>query len=492
MEMQIPALIIIFVFTFIPLWIGELSRRASLNNVEDFFVQGRRMPTVVLFLTVYATWWSSFAFLGSTSYFYTKGPIYLTAIAWNILFGVLFYLIGKRIWHYGKAHKYITPTDFFDDIYGSKLLNIIITIIMMIFTILYLQIQLSGGAYLIEVASGGIIPWRVSGLVFYLVIIIYLWAGGLRAVAWADIFYSILIFAGLVIGGLYLSYQAGGISYLFQQVYVNDPSYLKLPGPSGNSGILLWFCMFLMTPIGALMGPQLWIRMYAAESGKAFNIMPFLLTLMTIAYMGAVLSGYSGLLLEPNLSRPDTIFPVLLVKYAPAWLAAFLFCCGAAAALSTANAQIHAISAVYSIDIHKKYIHRDISDRSLVRVGRWAIIIFSVGAYIVLIQTPDLIVQSGLIALSGTAQVFVPVIGALFWNKSNANAAIAGVITGISILIVSTYILHFTASYGGTFGLLVNALVFIILSRFLKENSRVSNKIFAYRKAYEEFQASDR
>jgi solute:Na+ symporter, SSS family len=486
MEIQVPALAIIFIFTFIPLWIGEMSRRASLNNVEDFFVQGRKMPTVVLFLTVYATWWSSFAFMGSTSYFYTKGPVYLTAIAWNILFGVLFYLIGKRIWHYGRIHKYITPTDFFNDIYGSKILNIIITAIMLIFTILYLQIQLSGGAYLIEVASGGIIPWRVSGLVFYLVIIIYLWAGGLRAVAWADIFYSALIFSGLIIGGIYLSYKAGGISYIFQHVNIIDPSYLQLPGPSGNAGVLLWVCMFIMTPIGALMGPQLWIRMYAAESGKAFNIMPFLLTFMTIAYMGSVLSGYSGILLEPNLARPDTIFPVLLVKYAPSGLAAFLFCCGAAAALSTANAQIHAISAVYSIDIHKRYLHKDISDRSLVYVGRWAIIVFSVVAYIVLIQSPELIVQTGLIALSGTAQVFVPVVGALFWRRSNANAAIVGILVGITILSVSTYILHFTSSYGGAVGLFANALVFITISKLSKENYHTSSKILNFNKDYKE------
>ncbi len=484
--MEIPAstLAIIFIFTFIPLWIGDLSKKSSLTTVEDFFVHSRKMPTLVLFFTVYATWWSSFAFLGSTSYFYTRGPVYLTAIAWNIVFGVLFYLIGKRIWFYGKRGKYITPSDFFRDIYNSKVLSTLITVIMLFFTMPYLQIQLSGGAYLIEVASQGAIPWRVSGLVFYLVIIIYLWAGGLRAVAWADIFYSVLIFFGMLTGGLYLSYKAGGIAYLFQAVEKIDPHYLTLPGPNGSSGYLLWVCMFIMTPLGALMGPQLWIRMYAAEKHKSFSIMPFLLSLTAIAYMGSVLTGYSGILLEPNLTRPDIIMPMLLINHAPVWLGTIIFCCGAAAALSTANSQIHAISAIYSIDIHKKYIHKSISDRSLVSVGRWAVVLFSITAYLLLIQSPSLIVQTGLIALSGTAQVCVPAVGALFWHKSSAKGAIAGLVSGISILVFLTYGMQLNSSYAGALGLIVNFAVFFTVSMLIKEDPLSAQKIKKLKQDY--------
>jgi SSS family solute:Na+ symporter len=484
MDERLPALAIIFVFTFIPLWIGELSKKSSLDNVEDFFLHSRKMPLPVLFLTVYATWWSSFAFLGSTSYFYSKGPIYLTAIAWNILFGVLFYLIGKRIWFYGKSQKFVTPTDFFSYFYNHKYLNMAVTATMLLFTILYLQIQLAGGAYLIEVASGGIIPWWVSGLIFYLVIAIYLWSGGLRAVAWADIFYSFLIFFGMIISGLYLSHKAGGIGYLFHQVEEIDPFYLILPGPGGNSGILLWVCMFVMTPVGAIMGPQMWIRMYASASHKAFSIMPFLLSLTAIAYIGSALAGYSAIILEPDFNKPDMVLPTMLIKYAPPWLGAFLFCCGAAAALSTANSQIHAISAVYSIDIHRRYFDKRITEKSLAYVGKWSVIVFSTYAYLILIQSPSLIVTTGLVALSGTAQVFVPVLGALFWKRSSAAGAFAGLLTGLATMLTCTYIYHLASAYGGALGLLLNAAVFIVVSLLLRKDSTISAKIVALRQSY--------
>lgn len=480
-------IIIIGIFTFIPLWIGAAAGKESLWNTEDFFVQSRKMSTLTAFFTVYATWWSSFAFLGSSAYFYIRGPVYWTGMAWNILFGVLYYIVGKRIWYYGKINGYITPTDFFSDIYNSKILNGLITLLMMIFTLPYLQIQLSGGAYLIEIASNGLISWKVSGLIFYLIIIIYLWAGGLRAVAWADIFYGILIILGMLIGGIYLVEKVGGMTFLFESLQNTNAEYLKLPGPTGDSDEWLWISMFLVMPLGALMGPQLWIRMYCVKKGQSFSIMPFLLSIATIAYLGSMLSGNVGVLLEPDINAPDAIYPILLLKHAPTWLTAFLLCCGAAAAMSTSNSQIHAISAVYSIDIHKKYINPNVSDRRLVFIGRWAIVFFSAVAYIMLVNFPGLLVQIGMIALSGTAQVFVPTVGALIWKRANANSAIAGLISGITVLIVCTFILDMTAAHGGVIGLGSNAFIFIIIGFMQKNNNEVWNKIIKYKETYNRY-----
>ncbi len=462
-------IIIIGIFTFVPLWIGAAAGKESLWNTEDFFVQSRKMSTFTSFFTVYATWWSSFAFLGSSAYFYIRGPVYWSGIAWNILFGILYYTIGKRIWFHGKTNGYITPTDFFSDVYHSKTLDGLITLLMILFTLPYLQIQLSGGAYLIEIASNGLISWKVSGLIFYLIIIIYLWAGGLRAVAWADIFYGILILLGMMIGGFYLVEKVGGITYLFESIQYSNPEHLQLPGPMGDSDEWLWISMFMITPIGALMGPQLWIRMYCVEKRESFSIMPFLFSIMAIVYLGSMLVGTVGVLLEPDIEVPDVIYPMLLLKKAPTWLTAFLLCCGAAAAMSTSNSQIHAISAVYSIDVHKKYINPNISDRRLVFIGRWAIVFFSAIAYIMLVNFPGLLVQIGMIALSGTAQVFVPTVGALVWKRANSKSAIAGLLSGVSVLVICTFIFKMTAAHSGLIGLMINAMIFISIGFITKK-----------------------
>lgn len=483
MTVNTATLLIVFVFTFIPLIIAEVARKQSLPTVEDFFIQSRKMPTVMVFFTVYATWVSSFAFMGATSYFYERGPVYLTCFAWNALFAIMFYFVCEKIWYYGKKNGYVSPVDFFSDIYGSKILNLIISLIMIVFTIPYLQIQLAGGAYIIETATDGMIPWKISGLIFYLIIIIYLWAGGLRAVAMADIYYGILLFSSMLFVGFYLAHKAGGVSYIFEYLSKEDPGMLILSGPNGGGGPGLWLSMFIVVPVGAIMGPQIWIRSYATHKRAAFKLLPFILCLSTIEYVGPILSGVSARVLGTKITNTDMIIPTLLLEHAPKVLCAVLFCGIAAAALSTANSQIHATAAIYTVDFHKKYINPDASDKQLVSVGKWSVLAVSAFAYLLLIQTPSVIVETGTLALGGTAQVLVPTLGALFWKKSNPTAALLGLIVGETIL-CATFFTDINANYLAVMGLMGNGIVFLILSIFLPQNANVSKKITEYKEDF--------
>ena len=470
MDNNIVAVLIIGLFMLIPLAMGAIAGKKSLPTTEDFFVQGRGMGSVAVFFTVAATWWSSFAFLGSNAYFYTKGPVYWTAIAWNILFGILYYVVGKPIWFYGKTNNYITPKDFFKHQYGSEKLGNLVALIMLAFTFPYLQIQLTGGAYLIEVASGGLIPFEFAGLMFYAVIIIYVWSGGLRAVAWTDIFYGVLLFFGMIYAGFYIANLIGGPAAVFQKLQETMPSALTLPGPGGNAGKMLWVAMFIITPIGAFMGPQLWTRMYAVKSPRLFNLMPFLLGLAAIAYIGSMLVGTSGIILEPGLERADTILPVILFKYSPFVLASLIIACGAAAAMSTANSQIHSMSAVYTVDFHKRYINPNIAEKQLVWVGRWSILIFAAIAYLMSIFIPGLLVTIGMVALGGTAQVFVPTAGAIFWKKATTSGAFAALISGVFFLCLFTFtpVKAPFGFHGGLASFIINIIVFILVSLVTK------------------------
>ncbi len=462
---DLAAITIIGVFLLIPLAMGLVASRKSLPTTEDFFVQGRTMGSVAVFFTVAATWWSAYAFLGSNALFYTEGPLYWTAIAWNILFGVLYFAIGKRVWALGKKHRYITPKDFFRHQYGSTAVGNVVAVIMLVFTLPYLQIQLSGGAYLIEVASGGVIGFEVAALLFYAVIIGYVWSGGLRAVAWTDVFYGVLLFFGMVFAGFYVADIVGGPGALFDQLAREDPSHLVL----GSGSQLAWVTLFLITPIGAFMGPQMWTRMYAVKSGRLFDLMPFLLAFAAIAYIGSMLVGNAAVLLEPDIAEPDKVLPVILYEYAPFVLASVLVACGAAAAMSTANSQIHAMSAGYTVDFHNAYINRNMTERQLVWVGRWCILVLSAVAYLMALFVPGLLVTIGLVALAGTAQVIVPTVGALFWrSRASATAAIAGMGVGIASLVLLTFVPALVPDVlaGGTtlVSLLLNVVVFVAVS----------------------------
>lgn len=239
-----------------------------------------------------------------------------------------------------------------------------------------------------------------------------------------------------------------------------------------------WLAMFIITPVGSFMGPQLWARFYSVKSAKTFDIMPFLLAAAAIAYIGSMLTGNAGKLLYPDVTElvngnADYILPTVLFNHAPFVLGSVLMACGAAAAMSTANAQVLALSTVYTMDIHRKYINKNLTEHKLIWVGRWALLIFSAAAYIMALFVPGLLVTIGLVALGGTAQVMIPTCGALFWKRSTVAGAASGMAVGLGLLVLFTFSPikapgPFISGGGALFALICNLVVFVIVSSVTK------------------------
>jgi SSS family solute:Na+ symporter len=465
------SILIIAAFMIIPLLVGLASAKQSQGTSEDFFVQGRAMGSVAVFFTVAATWWSAFAFLGSNATFYTSGPVYMTALAWNLLFGFMYYWVGKRVWFLGKRFNYLTPSDLMGDFYNSEALRILVAVVTLVFTVPYLQIQLTGGAYLIEVASGGVIPFWIAALLFYFIIIVYVWVGGIRAIAWTDVIYGALLFFGMMFAGYYISGHVGGPIAMFDQLRETSPSHLTMPGPNGDVGYGMWVSLFVVVSIGAFMGPQIWLRMYSVKSARLFNLMPFLLGIAAFAYFGSVLTGYTGVLLEPGLENADQILPIMLMDYAPYLLGSLIMAAGAAAAMSTANSQIHAVSTVVTMDIYQRYVSPHASQARIISIGRLSLVGFSMAAYILALTVPGLLVTIGIAALAGTAQLIIPTLGAITWRRAHPVAAFWGLTGGILCVLVLTYgasVSNPLGLHAGIWGLLLNSLIFISFSLLLK------------------------
>lgn len=267
------SLIIILIFAGVPLLIGSTAANRSVSTISDFFLCNRSLGTALSFCTIYATWWSSFAFLGSTSSFYTQGPLYWIALGWNVLFGILFCVFGKPLWQQSRLRNYRTPVDFFHDKYHSRPLDIAAILLMVGLSIPYISVQFLGGGIIIEMATNGLIPWRISALLFFMIMILYIWSGGLRAIAWTDTLYSIMIFSGMLLIGILFIHMTGGVGETFSELAKTHPENLHLPAVvDGTLGAGFWFSLLVIMPLGELMMPQIWIRTYAVK--KAGPSMP--------------------------------------------------------------------------------------------------------------------------------------------------------------------------------------------------------------------------
>lgn len=477
-------IIIIFSFAFIPLVLAEFARKDSMSTLEDFIVYSRDMPLLFAFCTIFATWYSAFAVLGSVNSFYVNGPVYMTAFAWNTLFAVGVFFVGRRIWYYGRKHGYLTPSDFFDDIYGSKPLTLVITMICIVFTLPYLQIQMLGGTYLLEVALNGELPWRITVLIFYVIMVVYMWAGGIRSVALADVFYGAMIMFVVLLTGFFLSQKAGGIRFVFDYLMEHEGN-VTVSRDGGNANVLLWLTMFVITPIGALMSPPMWIRHYSIRERASFYKLPLFIALATICYFGSILSGNAARVLKPLQEQTDIILPNLIMTYGGPIMAAILLCGFFAAALSTANSQIHAMSAIVTVDVHKRYINPNASDVKLIHTNKWSLLVISLFTFIIITQRSTVILDAGLVAMSGTAQLIIPAIGALFWKRAKASGALAGLLAGVAVLMGLKMIGGLEASLCGCISLAVNAILYIVIGLYGKPEPDVRERIVNYKAEFD-------
>src|SRR5699024_12580074 len=82
--------------------------------------------------------------------------------------------------------------------------------------------------------------------------------------------------------------------------------------------------------------------------------------------------------------------------------------------------------AIMTKDLYQRYSNPNAGNEKLVQVGRYFIVLFSVVAYFLALFAPGVLVAIGLIAFGGTAQLIVPTVGALFWQRSNAAGGITG------------------------------------------------------------------
>jgi SSS family solute:Na+ symporter len=137
------------------------------------------------------------------------------------------------------------------------------------------------------------------------------------------------------------------------------------------------------------------------------------------------------------------------------------------------------------MDVHRRYINKKAPERTLVTVGKWSVIGISAVAYILLLQSPGLIIQTGTIGMSGTAQLIVPTLGALFWKRSNPSAAAVGLLVGVLVLSILLITTDLAVTFIAIIALISNAMIFVPFSAMIPTNIKTRERIIQNNKMYQ-------
>ena len=473
MEPWVVATGLIVLYLVLTILLGIVANRRLTGDMEDFLLYGRKAGFVVLYLTVVASFHSSFAFLGSGGFFYTHGLGFWAAGAWTVLVGAITYVIGTRIWALGKAFGYMTPADLLADFYESDAVRVTVAIVSVVFTILYIQVQAQGLGYILNVASGDRISFEAGTLILLIVAAVYLMAGGLRAVYWTDVLQGIWMYVAVWLGAIVLSYELfGGPLELWRAVSEQRPDLLSLPGPKGFFTPGMWIGMTITLSFGIVFQPHMMIRYYTAVDAKTIKLLGATTPIYLMSlYLPAALVGLGGAIVMPGLegSEADRIFPLLLFTHANPWLTGAILAGAIAAAMSTLDSILHANMTVLTRDVYQRFMRPNETQGHYINVGRAIVVGLLVVGYLLSVGTSDLLVVLVTLSGAGALQLMPAILGVCF--PGGRTLTRAGVVAGIAAGLVTLYVTlvvspHPLGMHGGLWGLLVNTAVALNVSAY--------------------------
>lgn len=497
----------------------------------DYYLAGRNQGVIVTALTIMATFFSSAAMLGIPGLVYRDGMAFLF-FALNLpVSGAIIYLVGSRIWKLGQQHGYITPADLLSAHYGNSAgLRCLVALVGALYVIPYIVMQIRAGGYLaqrlfpdietVSLLGSTFGVFELGTLVLSILTMLYVLIGGMRSVAWTDVVQGVLLLGGMLVAGLATLMALGGPSAFFDQLAELPAEARSVPGAAGvwSPWKLMTICIF--ASMATMIQPGQWMRYYSARSAETLRksalifavVLPgcFLTGVMLVALGARVLyppiATETGLLPHPAIGSSagevDQVVVVLLQEHVPqllgaglgAVVVALILVAVMAASMSTADSNLHALSAVLTRDVYDRFVRPTAGERERAWFGRGVIVVSTLLAlWLVRLGTDDpdfkplaLIAQLMFVAIAFSCQLLPMTLDVLFLRRGTKTGAIWGVIAGIAVVSCFTplpavilgndaaaSLAGFTGTLSrlfdlGFIGFVVNASVFAVVSYYTK------------------------
>ena len=454
---MIPAAVV-FAYLAIVLGIGLFAGRASERrpDAEDFFLAGRSIGPAVFLLSLFGTNMTAFSILGASGHAFANGIVTygLMASSSALIIPLSIFAIGTRLWALGKRHGFMTPVQMFRDRWECGHIGTVIFAVQAVLLIPYIVIAVMGGGTTLRAVSGGLVPFWLGGAVVSLVVMGYVFFGGMRGTAWVNTFQTILF---LSFGAIAVSVIAAGMGGFQQAIESMLASPSTAPLLTRERVSPLYFFSYTFIPLSSIAFPHICIFCLTARRLSHFRRTVVLYPLCMLAiwlpsvFLGVVANravdvpgikakidaratlAAEGPSLPPErrdelraAAGGDDVILRLVEGYAPLWLASLL---GAAvmAAVMASDSQILALSTMFTEDVFAFYGgHTRFGQAVQVQTGRVFVIALTIVAYVIALGAPQSIFDlASQYAFAGYAALSPLLVAALFWRNSTKWGALA-------------------------------------------------------------------
>ncbi len=428
---------IIFVIVAFASVVGILAGMRRKMDLEQWTVGSRGFGMVLLWLLMTGESFTTFTLLGASGWAYSKGaPIYYL-LAYCALAYVVSFFILPAIWEHGQRHRMQTQPDFFAKRYGNKWLTAFVALLGLVSLIPYLQLQIKGLGLIVHVASFDGLGRTAAMGIGCAMVTAFVFVGGIRAVAWVGaikdfLLLGVVLFVGIAIPVLYF----GGIGDMFDAVVKAKPEHFVLPGSTSELGHRWFVSTVLLSALSFYMWPHLFPTTYTAKSGETLRRNAILMPLYSLALPCVFLVGFSAIALLPREDAGDLSLLTLVQRSFPAWFLGVVGGAGALTAMVPSATLLLTASTLVTKSIVRALFMPSLDDARLARISRWLIVPLMLISLGLALSGSSTLVALLLLGYSGVAQFFPGVVLGLFWEKVTRVGVFAGMLVGVSLLVV--------------------------------------------------------
>src|SRR4051812_14999313 len=451
---------VVFAYLAVVLCIGVFGGRSGSSSggaAEQYFLAGRSLGPLIFLLSLFGTNMTAFSILGASGHAFANGIVTygLMASSSALIIPVGLFVIGTRLWALGKRHGFMTPVQMFRDRWECGHIGTAIFIVQAILLIPYIVIAVMGGGTTLRAVSGGAVPYWLGGAIVSIVVMGYVFFGGMRGTAWVNTFQTVLFLSFGAIAVIVIARGMGGFSGAMEALLAS-PSTAPLLTRERVSP--LYFFSYTFIPLSSLAFPHIGIFCLTARRLTHFRRTVVLYPVCLLAiwlpsvFLGVVANravdlpsirakvearatlataGGTGLAPERRAelraaASGDDVILRLVEGYAPVWLAAVL---GAAvmAAVMASDSQILALSTMFTEDVFAFYGGQARFGPAVqVNTGRAFVVALTVVAYAIALSAPQSIFDlASQYAFAGYSALSPLLIAALFWKGSTKWGALA-------------------------------------------------------------------
>ena len=473
---------IVFIGYFILLFFFSLIFffNGSNQDQEDYFLGGRSMGYWVTAMSAQASDMSAWLLMGlpGSILAFGFGQIWIgIGLALGTAANWLF--CAKRLRTFSKAaDDSITLPQYLTNRFASekKTLQIICAIIFLIAFTVYVASAFVAGTSVFTLLFP-FISDKVAMLIFALIIIGYTFLGGFKAVCWTDFFQGILMMIALLSIPILVICTKELDTSLLHNVYTYKDAAGQIVTCDFGAGLFSASPKDIISGLGWGLGyfgmPHILVRFMSIEKPSMIKKASAVAIIwVVLSILGACLVAYFARMLvaEELLTKglQKTVFIVMARKFFPPAIAGFLLAAIMAASVSTADSQLLVASSSFASDIYKPLIRKDAGPKEVLWVGRIAVIIISVVAYMIASSQgrgAQAIMNMVENAWGIFGSAFGPVIlCSLFWRRFNYIAACFGVIAGALVDILWLLLFNGSGIYELIPGFIAGTLVSIIVT----------------------------